>query len=61
MDNITVLEYWHDIDFSKIKSDYMILKDSTKKLYLINYLRGSFIQQQHLNEEEVAKFTSVKI
>lgn len=61
MDNITVLEYDHDIDFSKIQTSYMILKDSDKKFYLVNYIRGSFLQQEHLSDEEIAKFTSIKI
>lgn len=61
MDNVHVVEYGNDIDFTQIKSDYMLIKDSENKLYLVSYLRGSFIKQEHLSEEELAKFTSVKI
>jgi hypothetical protein len=61
MDKVDVVEYDHDIDFTKIKSDYMLILDSEKKLYLVSYLRGSFIKQEHLSEEELAKFESIKI
>jgi hypothetical protein len=61
MDNVTVVEYDKDIDFSKIKTDYMLIRDNENKIYLVNYIRGTFIQQKHLSEEEVKKFTSIKI
>jgi len=61
MNDIHVIEYGHDVDFTKIKTDYMLIRDLNQKLYLINYLRGSFIKQEHLSEEEMQKFTSIKI
>jgi hypothetical protein len=61
MDNVTVIEYGQDIDFSQIKSDYMLISDSENRLYLVNYLRGSFIKDEHMSEEELAKFNSIKI
>jgi hypothetical protein len=61
MDKVHVIEYDHDIDFNQIKSDYMLIRDIENKLYMISYLRGSFIKQEHLSEEELAKFNSIKI
>ena len=61
MDNVTVIKYASDIDFSKIKSDYMLIRDLANDLYLVSYLRGTFIQQEHLSSEELAKFSSIKI
>lgn len=61
MDNVTVIKYASDIDFSKIKSDYMLIRDLVNDLYLVSYLRGTFIQQEHLSSEELEKFSSIKI
>jgi len=61
MDKVHVVEYGPDIDFSQLKSDYMLIRDSENKLYFVSFLRGSFIKQEHLSEEELEKFNSIKI
>lgn len=61
MDDITVVPYGYDINMRAIKGEFMLVRDNTNKLYLISYLRGSFITQKHLSEEELMKFASVKI
>lgn len=60
--NVDIIEYWYDIDFPQIKGDYMILKDSNNKLYLLSYLKGNFIKEKGiLSDEEFSKFKSIKL
>lgn len=62
INNIDIVEYWYDIDTSKISGDYMILKDSTNKLYLLSYLKGKFIRDTSImTPNELSKFNSIKI
>ena len=60
MDDVTVVPYGYDINLGAIQSDYMLVRDSTNSLYLVSYLKGAFLTQEHMSEEELAKFTSVK-
>lgn len=62
INNIDIVEYWYDIDISKIKGDYMILKDSNNKLYLLSYLKEDFIKNEDvMSSDEMDKFLSIKI
>jgi len=60
MDNVIVVPYGYDINLNAIKSDYMLIRDKTNQLYLVSYLRGTFLTQEHMSEEEIKKFTSIK-
>ena len=60
MDDVTVVPYGYDINLGAIRSDYMLIRDSKNSLYLVSYLKGTFITQEHMSEEELSKFTSIK-
>lgn len=60
MDDVAVVPFGYDINMGAIQSDYMLVRDKTKKIYLINYLKGSFISQKHMDDKELSQFTSVK-
>lgn len=60
MREITTIPYWYDMDFSKIITDFMLVRDLTGEVYVIQYQKGEFIKPQHFSDEELAKFTSIK-
>lgn len=60
MTNIDIVEYHKDINLDDIKTDYMLVRDKTGVVYLINYIKGEFIlDNEAMSEEEFQKFTKL--
>lgn len=54
---VEVITYWYDLDFSKIITDFMLIRDDSGSVYVVQYQKGEFIKPQHLSDEEIAKFS----
>ena len=61
MTNVDIIKYAKDINLDKIKTDYLLLRDVTGVLYLVNFVMGQYlVDKDAMDEEELAKFMAVK-
>lgn len=58
--NVDVVEYRKDINPDDIKTDFLLVRDISGKVYLVNYVQGKFILDPNaMSEEEFKKFTNM--
>ena len=58
--NVDVVEYRKDINPDDIKTDFLLVRDISSKVYLVNYVQGKFILDPNaMSEEEFKKFTNM--
>lgn len=58
--NVDIVEYRKDINLNDIKTDYLLIRDKSSKVYLVNYTQGKFILDPNaMSEDEFKKFTNM--
>lgn len=58
--NVDVIEYRKDINPDDIKTDFLLVRDISGKVYLVNYVQGKFILDPNaMSEDEFKKFTNM--
>jgi hypothetical protein len=61
INNMLIIDYDDDINTNLIEVDYLIIRDSDNKLYLLTYQQGNIIiDKEVMSNEELLKFTSIK-